>query len=161
MFILCAQVSLVSENISAISHNLVGYLLIMLNNLMMATLSYQTIKDIGLINIARISFLAYTIPVIFPYFEAGEMISEIHITLAFSGLVILVACLLKVLIYYQRYNYALSHRLLSLMALSTVVILLIYSKFLLVNGLMEIVFTVTIMHSLAMIDKDNHAKSIN
>ena len=153
MILLTSSVSIFSENISAISHNLFGYLLILINNLLMAILSYSTMKKLCKKGICLIGFLGYLIPVILPYYSAGEFISEAHITLAFSGLVMLTASIIKMLYELSKFDFNLAKRLYVRCFICAFLIILIYSKFLLINGLMEIIFTITILSIFIQVEK--------
>ena len=153
MVLLTGSVSIFKENISAISHYPLGYLLILINNLLMALLSISTMKKLCSRSVCLVAFLGYIIPVVLPYFSAGEFISELHITLAFSGLILLVGSIIKMLYELSKLNYLLARKLYNLCFISAFVIVLIYSKFLLINGLMEIIFTVTILSIFIQVEK--------
>ena len=90
---------------------------------------------------------------ILPYHFAGEFVSELHISLAFIALVLLTYSLYRSLWDFNYIDYNLAHKLRLQMYLTAFVIILIYSKFLLINGLMEIIFCLSIMDIFAKLEK--------
>lgn len=142
------------ENISIAAKQPIFHFLLVLNNLLLASLLYQTVKKVGQKRAAIWLFFSCLSVVILPFRQPGEIISELHVLIAYLAFTIVTAVILKTVWEFRLIDHKEALKLFKIFFVSAFIFFVLYAKYLLINSILELLYILTIC--LIMLRMEGH-----
>lgn len=151
---LTTRADLFLSNLSGITHNLKYYLLLVFTNTYLIFVYYPTIKQVTNRKLALMAVFAIFIVTVLPYFEHASIISTIHVMFGYIGFTIFSLVMYQVIIAYSHYSFKKSQLYRNLYLSIMMVVLVLYLKYMAINGIMELIYLIGMNMILWFIDMD-------
>ena len=151
---LTTRADLFLSNLSGITHNFKHYLLLVLVNTYLIIVYYPTIKKVTNYKYARLSAFAIFIVTVLPYYEHASIISTLHVIFGYIGFTIFSIVIYQVIVSYSHYSFNKSQLYLKLYQVIMMFVLILYLKYMAINGIMELIYLIGMNTILWFIDMD-------
>ena len=150
--VLIAQDDLLIGNISGLTVNPVFYGIVLVYCFCMGLTFAKTIKKICNRKWAIVGLIAVVMAIIVPYSFENSLIANLHVLNAYFGFTVFSIVLFKTINNFKIYNYQLAKYLNCFAMLIYLIILFMAMHFMVINGLMEIIYLWMIDIVLGMIE---------
>ena len=150
---LIAQDNLIRGNISGLTVHLGFYLVVLFFYLLMGLTFAKTIKKVTNAKIGLLVFISVMMSIVIPYSFENHLQALIHIINAYVGFGLFSLIIFKTINDFKVYHYALAKHLNQFWFLSLFVILLLSIKFMAINGVIEIIYLLSVDITLGIIEQ--------
>jgi len=153
---LCFYNDIYTKNLSTLTLSLNTYIMYFIYALLLL-ITYFDIAKKYLKKKMLVLFVISIFLVLFPYSETNAIVKSLHLLCCYSAFTIFTICMYTIFFKFWLDNKN-GKILLTLLTLSILFMGTIYAKYLCINGLMELVYLLSVNISMFMIDRTNMVK---
>lgn len=150
---LIAQDNLIRGNISGLTVDFKFYIITLLFYLFMGLTFANTIKKVTNQKLGLLALIGVMMTIIIPYSFVNHFIALIHIINAYLGFGLFSFIIFKTINDFKVYHYVLAKNLSHFWFLSLFLILLLSIKFMTINGVIEIIYLLSVDITLGIIEQ--------